>query len=133
VEIDPRDEALLEGIGRLRVAAVADEGLVLPGVADGSSLDDHECHARHWAVLDSYGNPVAAARLCVHQQFADLPQQPFYAGLDFDPTGPIAALTRLVVLPAFRGRGLALALDEVRAPRLPCTRRPNCGRCGPRS
>jgi GNAT superfamily N-acetyltransferase len=115
VEIDPHDRDILTQIGRLRVDAVANERIPLPGVSDGGiSLDSHEEHARHWVILDSRHNPIAAARLCVHPTVAGLPQQHFFVGLPFDPPGPVAALTRLVIIPGYRGRGFSRALDNIR-------------------
>jgi GNAT superfamily N-acetyltransferase len=76
-------------------------------------LDEHDCHAVNWAVLCE-GLPIAAARLCVHKRICELPDLASLVGYEDSLFTPIAAFTRLVVSPAFRGRGLSKELDGKR-------------------
>jgi SAM-dependent methyltransferase/GNAT superfamily N-acetyltransferase len=113
VEIDPRDRPLLEKIGRLRVLAWSTE---MPDAPERSAcwLDDFELAARHWCIFHE-GDPVAAARMSVHQRIAEVPDAGVYEGVFAEPPAePIASFNRLVVHPRRRGRGLSRKLDEVR-------------------
>src|SRR5207245_876274 len=112
-EIDPHDRPLLEKIGRLRVRAWAK---FVPAVAAKTDcwLDKFELAARHWVIYHD-GEPVAAARMSVHQQLEGVPDAEVYKGVFAEKLpAPIASFNRLVVHPEFRGRGLPTALDLVR-------------------
>jgi len=105
---------MLEQIGRLRILAWEADG-ELPPFAPRAEvwLDEHDSHAQNFAVLFD-GRPIAAARMCVHVRARDLPDLPSLTGYEGLLNPPIAALTRLVVNPAFRGLGLSRQLDEAR-------------------
>jgi SAM-dependent methyltransferase len=110
VEIDPHDPVLLEQIGRLRVCAWA----TFKEVATECWLDEFELSARHWVIFDN-GQPIAAARLSIHQTLDDVPDASIYEGIfDQPPSGPIALFNRLVVHPAHRGAALSRLFDQVR-------------------
>jgi GNAT superfamily N-acetyltransferase len=103
---------ILEHIYKLRVDAWRTK-LELP--ADVAVWHDRfDLRARHWAFFDG-GRPVAAGRLTISDRLADVPDAEVYRGvLPADLGGPIGSLTRLVVHPDYRGRGLARPLDDVR-------------------
>jgi GNAT superfamily N-acetyltransferase len=108
------DPALLQQVGRLRILAWEADG-ELPSFAPRAEvwIDEHDSHAVNWAVFCE-GLPVAAARLCIHKQICDLPDLASLVGYEDSLVTPIAVFTRLVVSPAFRGRGLSKELDEIR-------------------
>jgi GNAT superfamily N-acetyltransferase len=108
------DAALLQQVGRLRILAWEADG-ELPSFAPRAEvwIDEHDSHAVNWVSL-SKGVPIAAARLCVHKRVCDLPDLGSLVGYEEALVTPIAAFTRLVVSPAFRGRGLSKQLDGVR-------------------
>ena len=108
------DPALLQQVGRLRILAWEADG-ELPSFAPRAEvwIDEHDSHAVNWAVLCE-GLPVAAARLCVHKRICELPDLASLIGYEDSLVPPIAAFTRLVVSPAFRGRGLSTELDAMR-------------------
>ncbi len=108
------DPTVLQQVGRLRILAWEADG-ELPSFAPKAKvwLDEHDSHAVNWVVLCE-GLPVAAARLCVHKRVCDLPDLASLAGYEDSFVTPIAAFTRLVVSPAFRGRGLSKELDGMR-------------------
>lgn len=88
------------------------ETILKPEVlAKGLIEDDHDLHARHWAVFDG-GKIVAAARMCVHNQQEDTPDFPACSQVRL-PT-PIATINRLVVHESARKLGLAMMLDKCR-------------------
>jgi GNAT superfamily N-acetyltransferase len=104
----------LDAIHQLRARAWAAEGLLPPGtLSDGTFADPLDESARHWVVRVA-GVLVGAARLTIHPTGIELPdadqRQHETAGLP----GPVAALNRLVVCPAHRGRGFARLLDQAR-------------------
>ncbi|VTR98538.1 GNAT family N-acetyltransferase [Tuwongella immobilis] len=110
--VEVTDLSLLPAIGRLRVRAWQTE-LSQPPTME-SWLDDWDATARHWAFLLA-GQPVAAARMTIHDSLETLPDAPVYAGIFPEPPpGPIASLNRLVVDPAFRRGGMGTALDRIR-------------------
>jgi predicted GNAT family N-acyltransferase len=75
----------------------------------GLIRDEHEDHARHWAVLSDAGILVASARLCVHESERDIPEADCYTQLQVPH--PVASINRLVVEQSARKRNLAQALD----------------------
>ena len=99
VEIDPHDRPLLEKIGRLRVLAWS---TVIPDAAAKVGdcwLDEYELEARHWCIFHD-GEPVAAARMSVHQRNEDVPDAEVYEGVFAEPlAAPIASINRLVTHP----------------------------------
>jgi hypothetical protein len=111
-EISTSDHALIEKIGRLRVRAWETE---IPDVVHmGTWLDKFDEVGRHWAVFRD-GEPIAAARMTVHQSLADVPEPEVYVGVFPAPLpDPIASINRLVVEPSARGLGLSRKLDLCR-------------------
>ena len=75
----------------------------------GLICDEHEDHARHWAVFSDTGILVASARLCVHESERDIPEADCYTQLQLPH--PVASINRLVVEQSTRNRNLAQALD----------------------
>jgi GNAT superfamily N-acetyltransferase len=76
-------------------------------------LDDHDPHATHFAVLNG-DEPIAAARVCIHDKASDLPDLMSLVGYEFQLRPPIASFCRLVVDVDYRRSGLGRALDECR-------------------
>jgi len=112
LEVSPTNRLLIEKIGRLRVRAWATE---IPEVVSlGVWLDHFDETARHWVMLRE-GEPIAAARLTVHQSLDEVPEPEVYVGVFPDPLPtPIASINRLVVDPSARGLGLSRRLDLCR-------------------
>jgi GNAT superfamily N-acetyltransferase len=111
-EIPATDREMLEKIGRLRVRAWETFGGKVEGLV--CWLDPFDEVARHWVVL-SGEEPVAAARLSVHHTMAEVPDSEVFTPIFREPPpSPIASLNRLVVSPAYRGKGMSTWLDEVR-------------------
>lgn len=108
------DPAVLQQAGKLRSLAWSAAG-ELPSFAPKTEIwiDEHDSHAVNWAVLCE-GLPIAAARLCIHRRVCELPDFASLVGYEDSLVAPIAAFTRLVVSPTFRGLGLSKGLDEMR-------------------
>jgi predicted GNAT family N-acyltransferase len=108
-EIDPD---LLQQIGRLRVQAWETETKKAAEMV--SWVDQFDRVARHWVVFDN-NQPVAAARLSIHQSLSEVPDAESYAGVfEEPPPAAIASFNRLVVHPSARGAGLSKKLDRIR-------------------
>jgi GNAT superfamily N-acetyltransferase len=75
--------------------------------------DEHDVHGMHWTILQG-DRPIAAARLCVHENVALSPDPEAYEGYEGQILGPVASMTRLVVDPDFRRRNLSKAMDNIR-------------------
>lgn len=120
------DADLLERIFRFRVdARQPDEPLPASARELGFYRDEHDDHAMHWIALVQ-GEIVGSARLCVHDQFADLPHAPIYRLFGAQTAllkSPIASMNRLVVAPNARGHGVGRRLDLVR---VECARAQAC-------
>jgi hypothetical protein len=74
VAVPVSDASSLREIGHLRVRAWATDG-PLPAIIKkdrDSGLDEHDAHTLQLVCL-SEGTVIAAARLCVHEHFAELP------------------------------------------------------------
>ena len=90
-----------------------------PSLADAKQLDPaalrdaHDHHGHHWFITVE-GSIVAAARVCIHDEPAQLPYQDGFHHLIRDLPTPIASLNRMVVRPFMRRQGLSHALTEVR-------------------
>ena len=101
----------LRQVGVLRAAVWGAEECFNPAVLrDGMWLDEWDGTARQWAFLDGDAM-VAAARLSIHEDLSTLP-----CGAEFRPylgamLAPCGYVSRLVVHPDYRGRGLAAFLD----------------------
>ncbi len=77
----------------------------------GLITDEHDAHARHWAVFND-GEIVAAARMCIHKNLVDTPDAPAFSGMMLH--SPVATLNRLVVHRSARHFGAASLLDDQR-------------------
>jgi GNAT superfamily N-acetyltransferase len=99
-----------QAIARLRYRAWAPQAPAIRELLpDGQWVDAHDEHAHHLTAWRG-GELVAAARLCKHERITEL-----HRLLSFDRPGPFAYISRLVVDPDFRGRGLASRVDAKRA------------------
>ena len=96
----------------LRVNAWASVGVIPQGSANGRWGDSHDAHATHVIARAPDGSIVGAARLCVHRCALELPDAKHYLGLEL--SFPCAAITRMVVRPDWRKRGVARLLDTIR-------------------
>jgi hypothetical protein len=106
---------LLHDIGVLRIVAWEGAG-ERPSLAPSEGnvwTDSHDSHAAHWIYREDE-RLVAAARLCIHLEVNDLPDQETYRGIDLPRVFPMASLNRLVVSPSYRGPRLSPAFDRVR-------------------
>ena len=111
------DLARLPEIYALRVAAweqspgapYVNRALFPQGWAD--ALDTHP-HARHW-VVEVDGHLVAAARVVLLDTIAES-GQPDLSRFALPLGRPWGYLSRLVIAPAYRGRGLAEKFDQTR-------------------
>ena len=111
-EFSPLDEGLLAKVGRLRIEAW--ETKTARAAEQSDWLDEFDRVALHWVVCRD-GLPVAAARLSLHHELAEVPDSECYAGIFSWPLEtPIASLNRLVVHPSARGSGLGRQLDLIR-------------------
>jgi GNAT superfamily N-acetyltransferase len=113
ISFDGNDHTdLLDEIGMLRVHVWEASGveLNLPLVR-GRWLDEADQAARHFAVRHD-GKIVAASRLNLYREFAEIPDAEWYASMTALPSFPIAEITRLVVYPEYQHQGLGKALDE---------------------
>ncbi len=107
-------EVIREIVFGLRVEAWRSVGVLLDGTFPADVCeDDHEDHSLHW-VIRGGDRIVAAARMCVHDSIAALPDAEFFVGLELDAAPPLAALNRLVVDPEYQHRGFSYALDQIR-------------------
>jgi predicted GNAT family N-acyltransferase len=86
-------------------APVKDKGLI---------YDEHDSHARHWAIFSQGVDMVAAARLCIHERQDDVPDGSGYSYHGFHLPTPIASINRLVVERSYRKLGIANHLDLLR-------------------
>lgn len=81
---------------------------------EGSLDDQLDARAAHWAIFAG-DELVAAARLTLHTTLADVPDNHLYVETDAEKLSyPLGYLSRLVVHPQMRKRGLARRLDELR-------------------
>jgi GNAT superfamily N-acetyltransferase len=112
-EIDPKTEAaVLEEIVALRLRVWAAQ---VPFVLSRDDLlDPFDPVARHWVAFHN-DRVVGAARLSIHDRLGDVPEADCLIGVYPDePSAPIGFLSRLVVAPEQRRRGLGRQLDEIR-------------------
>ena len=77
----------------------------------GVIADEHDAHARHWAVFCG-DEVVAAARMCIHSNQEESPDAGAFTGICLP--SPVATLNRLVVHPSARHLGLASRLSACR-------------------
>lgn len=109
--VEVTERAVLDRIFRLRVDAWREHVAVPDGMVEWR--DHHDEVGRHFAILCG-DEPVAAARLTVHSSIEDLPEADAYRGILASNPVPVAAFSRCVVHPEYRGRGLARQLDLAR-------------------
>jgi GNAT superfamily N-acetyltransferase len=76
-------------------------------------VDEHENHAYHWAIKKD-NRVIAAARMCVHNSLADIPDANLFKNINKELKIPIASFNRLVVTPDFQKNGLSKLLDHIR-------------------
>jgi GNAT superfamily N-acetyltransferase len=106
------DEDLLAKIGRLRIEAWETE--TARAAEQSVWVDECDRVAWHWVVFRD-GLAVAAARLSLHGELAEMPESECYEGVfSAPPKTPIASLNRLVVHPSARGSGISRRLDLIR-------------------
>jgi GNAT superfamily N-acetyltransferase len=107
-------DTLREIIFGLRVESWKSVGVLIDGTYPPDVCrDEHDEHALHWVVRD--GERLAgAARMCIHDDVASLPDDGFFLGMEAAAAPPIASLNRLVVHPAYQRRGLSRELDRIR-------------------
>jgi GNAT superfamily N-acetyltransferase len=104
----------LDQIEPLRLKTWQTHGEIPAFIANQNmKTDEHDAHGLHWVVHHD-GRLIAAARLCVHSHSSEVPDPEGLEGYEDLFSGPIACLTRLVVDPDFRGRGIASQMDDVR-------------------
>ena len=112
VIVNDRDTLLQ--IQELRRFAWASMGEVPSFISDSNILtNEHDVHGMNWAVMHQ-GEPIAAARMCIHDSASSLPDPEALDGYNDYLRTPCAALTRLVVHPNFRRLGLSKVLDQIR-------------------
>lgn len=102
---------ILAEVQRLRFCVWKAEGVKLHDETSGTIADPHDDHALHWAVFDG-DCLVGAARLCIHDRRADVPDAHLLSGLRLPE--PVASMNRLVVLRSHRGLGIGMSLDRQR-------------------
>ena len=103
--------AEIQAAQRLRYTVWKSAGAVIHNPETEMIADYHDQHASHWGVFD--GNLlVAAARLCLHTNLHDAPDEQMFAGADLPV--PVASMNRLVVLETHRGLGIGGRLDRAR-------------------
>lgn len=108
----PCDPALLDQIGRLRVAVWSSKTTVARSVGEcwTDRLDDQ---AIHWTVTRDDALR-GAARLTTHHDWSDIAHGEAFAGCASGVRFPVALFGRLVLHPDVRGRGIAGRLDRAR-------------------
>ena len=96
---------------RLRLAAWRADGVTFENVAEGELTDALDDESEHWGTL-SGPRLVGAIRLSLHPQLplVHLPESLRHHAPDL--SAPIAFMSRLVVAPGARRRGLASLLVE---------------------
>ena len=105
------DAPTLEAIYRLRVAVWREAGAIAEAAfPDGRWCDEEDGAAIHWAIRAG-DDLVAAARLSVHEQLADVPDADEYAAVGLRLEGRIAVPARFVAARAC-GHGLTALLRE---------------------
>ena len=115
-EILSSDVNALNLIGKLRYKVWEEEGSInAEAFPNMCWVDELDKGGRHWVVKDSNGEYIAAARLTVHETLDDdyRDVQLWKRSGKVLPL-PTCDLGRLVVLNAFRGRGIAQSLNKIR-------------------
>jgi predicted GNAT family N-acyltransferase len=116
-EIDPKDTRSLQRIGELRYRVWEEENAINPELFPNRCwVDSLDQEARHWVLEDRVtGAWMAAARMTLHTTLDDDSRdvQVWRRAGKHLPL-PTVDLGRLVVLAAYRGRGLAQLLNTTR-------------------
>ena len=105
----------LDEIGQLRARVWLDLGALLPEDLDDKSrmVDEWEEKSRHWAIFRD-SKIVASARLTVGKNPVDVPFGLLAIEKGCSLIYPLGVISRLVVAPEERGKGLATCLDSLR-------------------
>ncbi len=120
VETNPRCLCVREVTGtevvrqtfRLRYEVWKGETTLRPEViAKGIITDEHDAHARHWAVFNGK-QLVGAARMCIHHNQENTPDARAFDQVRLPV--PIATINRLVVDRSARGHTLGYSLCKCR-------------------
>jgi GNAT superfamily N-acetyltransferase len=82
--------------------------------AAGHSLEDGFDEDAWCWIIRMEDQVVAAARLTIHEDLTNVPDAHLFRHLISPIPEPVAYISRLVVHPAVRGRGLTRTLDELR-------------------
>ena len=80
------DLPLVREIQRLRYQVWKAEGVTLYDEESGTIADPHDKHAMHWGAFNG-DRLVGAARLCIHDWRADLPDAHLLSGLNLPDAG----------------------------------------------
>jgi GNAT superfamily N-acetyltransferase len=106
----------LAEVGRLRIVAWEASGprpRLAPNTGD-TWTDSHDEHAHHWIIREQ-DEIVAAARMCIHTSFNDLPDHDELSAVrGHKLLWPVASMNRLVVHPDYRRKGLSRLFDLAR-------------------
>ncbi|PKQ16486.1 MAG: hypothetical protein CVT67_04975 [Actinobacteria bacterium HGW-Actinobacteria-7] len=103
------DPDRLKDLFEFRARVWIGEGVDPLAFPDGAWSDAADAHRIHWTVLDDR-RIVGAASTCFHATLAEVEEPEAYILLPTPPAGVIAVPARVVVDPAYRGRGIAAAL-----------------------
>lgn len=79
----------------LRYSVWRSEGVDINHAEDKVIADSHDDHAIHWGAFDG-SQLVGAARRCLHNNLADVPDAEMFVNLELLP--PVASMNRLVVV-----------------------------------
>lgn len=116
-EVDPADASAMRRIGELRYAVWEGENSINPDLfPDRCWVDALDHEGRHWVLQDAAtGEWMATARMTLHRTLEDdYRDVQLWRKCGKHLPLPTVDLGRLVVLPAYRGRGLAQLLNKTR-------------------
>eukprot|EP01119_Soliformovum_irregulare_P006942 TRINITY_DN19352_c0_g1_i1.p1 TRINITY_DN19352_c0_g1~~TRINITY_DN19352_c0_g1_i1.p1 ORF type:complete len:193 (-),score=29.88 TRINITY_DN19352_c0_g1_i1:14-547(-) len=114
-EIDPKEEKIMEEIGRFRMKVWKQEGKVAEELfKDGIWLDHLDPIAKHWILRDGEGAIVASCRMTIHQTLKENPDGYLWIEKGRPLPEPVANISKLVVDAKMRGRGIASRMNQLR-------------------